>query len=102
MLGLASIPSIIMFIGLLFMPESPRWLIFHKKPEKAWKVLQKIHPPNGARKEFDSIMEDFKEHSKTKMGKEWVKGENLLDSIVKGSERTLLFRECKVHSLYCE
>lgn len=39
MLGLAGIPSIIMFIGLIFMPKSPRWLVFHGKTKQAHKNL---------------------------------------------------------------
>lgn len=41
MLGLAAIPSVIQFIGFLFMPESPRWLITHGKFEQAMEVLRR-------------------------------------------------------------
>ena len=42
MLGLAGIPSFLQFVGFLFMPESPRWLVSKGKVEKAREVLRKI------------------------------------------------------------
>ena len=42
MLGLAGIPSFLQFVGFLFMPESPRWLVSKGKIEKARQVLTKI------------------------------------------------------------
>lgn len=42
MLGLAGVPSLIQFIGFMFMPESPRWLIIHGQYEKAREVLRSI------------------------------------------------------------
>jgi hypothetical protein len=42
MLGLAGIPSFIQFLGFVFMPESPRWLIINKYEEKARRVLQSM------------------------------------------------------------
>ncbi len=68
MLGFAGIPSVLMFAGLLFMPESPRWLIFHGKKERAWRILRRIHSPDEAKQEFQSIVESYKEHSQSQIG----------------------------------
>ncbi|EEC48416.1 predicted protein [Phaeodactylum tricornutum CCAP 1055/1] len=40
MLGLATLPSMIMFLGFLALPESPRWLAMNHRQEDATKVLQ--------------------------------------------------------------
>lgn len=42
MLGLAAIPSALQFVGFIFMPESPRWLVSKGKLDQAKKVLQQI------------------------------------------------------------
>lgn len=42
MFGFGIIPSVLFFLGVLWLPESPRWLIKAGKPEQAKKVLNKI------------------------------------------------------------
>lgn len=42
MLGLGGVPSVIQFFGLLFLPESPRWLVTQGRPEAARAVLLKL------------------------------------------------------------
>ena len=68
MFGYAGVPSVIMFFGMLFMPESPRWLVFHNKQEKARTVLMRTRTPEEAKQELDSIIADYEEHQKQAMG----------------------------------
>ena len=42
MMSVIAIPALVMFIGALFLPESPRWLVLVGKPEESEKVLRKI------------------------------------------------------------
>jgi MFS transporter, SP family, xylose:H+ symportor len=42
MFGFGVIPSVLFFLGVLWLPESPRWLIKAGKEEQAKKVLDKI------------------------------------------------------------
>jgi MFS transporter, SP family, arabinose:H+ symporter len=48
MLGVAAIPSLAFFFGLLFIPESPRWLIGDGQREKGRQVLTRIYGPEEA------------------------------------------------------
>lgn len=45
MLGLAVVPSFILMIGVIFMPESPRWLL-EKRGEKAARDVMKLTYPD--------------------------------------------------------
>jgi len=42
MFGLGAVPSVLFFLGVLWLPESPRWLLKAGKPEQAKKILGKI------------------------------------------------------------
>ncbi len=42
MMSVIAVPALIMFIGALTLPESPRWLVLVGKPEKSEKVLRRI------------------------------------------------------------
>ena len=42
MLGIVAIPAVIMFIGILFLPESPRWLYLNGKKTDSERVLIRL------------------------------------------------------------
>lgn len=48
MFGLGVVPSVFFLLGVLWLPESPRWLMQVKQNEKARRVLSKIGNPNFA------------------------------------------------------
>jgi sugar porter (SP) family MFS transporter len=48
MLGVAAIPALAFFVGLLFIPESPRWLISTEQREKGRRILARIYGPEEA------------------------------------------------------
>lgn len=55
MLAIAAIPAVVLFFGMLRVPESPRWLISKGKNEDALGVLKKIRTENTAQTEFAEI-----------------------------------------------
>lgn len=46
MFGLTAIPSLLFFVGMFFVPESPRWLAKKGKPQAAAAILGKIGGSN--------------------------------------------------------
>ena len=61
MLGVIAIPGVLFLIGLIRLPESPRWLMMVNRHAEAEKVLQRIIGlPDLIRKEMEDIREQLK------------------------------------------
>ncbi|WAJ72092.1 sugar porter family MFS transporter [Catenovulum adriaticum] len=65
MLGLETIPAVIWFVLLFFIPESPRWLMLNHSKEKAHSVIKKLVPANEVETQFNQIVHSLEntEHS---------------------------------------
>jgi SP family sugar:H+ symporter-like MFS transporter len=57
MLGLALIPSLILLVGMYFMPETPRWLVSQDRDEAARDVLRRSRDEETVEKEIQDIKE---------------------------------------------
>ena len=57
MLGVMAIPSFLLFLALLFAPESPRWLIEKHRDEPALEILTRINGTAEADRQFKAIGE---------------------------------------------
>jgi SP family galactose:H+ symporter-like MFS transporter len=61
MMVLASIPAVILGLGMLVLPDTPRWLVKHNEPEKARVVLKRIRGNVNVEKELGEIQSGLKE-----------------------------------------
>ncbi|XP_058481007.1 proton myo-inositol cotransporter-like [Solea solea] len=68
MLGLSVIPALVQFVGFLFLPESPRWLIQRGLTQKARRVLSQIRGNQNIDEEYDSIKNSIDEEEKDSGG----------------------------------
>jgi sugar porter (SP) family MFS transporter len=57
MFGLASIPAILMFVGMLFQHESPHWLIAHGREDEAREVLHRVRAEGDIEAEITEVRE---------------------------------------------
>ncbi|KEF58321.1 uncharacterized protein A1O9_06247 [Exophiala aquamarina CBS 119918] len=56
-LALACVGPIALYIGLLFVPESPRYLIWKGKKDEAWAILKRLHHDPSNPSEADASAE---------------------------------------------
>jgi len=66
-MGLAAVPAVVLFVGFLFLPESPRWLVMAGKPKRAERVLASMHDSEEAKARLQDIVDAIK-HEKEKYG----------------------------------
>ncbi|WP_411145515.1 sugar porter family MFS transporter [Streptomyces sp. x-80] len=55
MLGLAALPAVALFIGLFFLPDTPRWYISKGRPDDAARVLRRTLPAEDVAGELARI-----------------------------------------------
>lgn len=55
MLAIAAVPAIVLFFGMIKVPESPRWLVRKGRNEEALRVLLKIRTEEQAKAELKEI-----------------------------------------------
>ncbi|WP_414053005.1 sugar porter family MFS transporter [Macrococcus animalis] len=65
MLGFAAVPALILFIGALLLPESPRFLVKKGKVQEAMNILNNILTKDEAAKEIHDIEEQNKQATGT-------------------------------------
>lgn len=95
MWGFQGIWSVIQFIGLLFMPESPRWLIQKSQLKEAEKVLIKIRNTTAVDEEIYEIKRNWEE---MKRSYEMSGNENVYLRMIKTpSVRRALLIGCAMH-----
>ena len=72
MLGSGVIPAIVLFIGILFLHDTPRWLLSKNKVDEAREVFKKIYASNDVEdhiSEIQKTIKDSTDHQKVKLQK---------------------------------
>ena len=57
MLLIAVVPAIALLVGMIFMPESPRWLVANRSTDRARTVLRRIRGTSDVERELGEIEE---------------------------------------------
>ncbi|XP_026220800.1 proton myo-inositol cotransporter-like isoform X2 [Anabas testudineus] len=64
MLGLSIVPAVLQFIGFMFLPESPRWLLQKGRGPEARQVLSQIRGDRSIDEEYDTIRTSIEEEER--------------------------------------
>ncbi|HHP7242437.1 MAG TPA: sugar porter family MFS transporter [Cyclobacteriaceae bacterium] len=72
------IPAIILFVGMIFLPESPRWLMGVGKRDQGIKVLRKVESPDMVEASIKRIDDEIKKEKEavtnwTELFKPWLR-----------------------------
>jgi len=67
MLGIEAVPAAFYFFALLFVPESPRWLVLNGREDEGLAVMTKASGPESARAEIQAVKSSV--HSEVKKNK---------------------------------
>src|SRR5947209_14563457 len=65
MLGLATVPALILLVGMLFMPETPRYLVHAGEEDSAREVLEELPGEEQPQERIEEIQEVEQEEDET-------------------------------------
>jgi MFS transporter, SP family, solute carrier family 2 (myo-inositol transporter), member 13 len=87
MVGLGAVPAIVQIGALMFVPESPRWLMKVGKDQTAQQVLQRIYPRNS--QVVDSLIVKISSELKEEVEALGIENESLLKRMRKTTQELL-------------
>jgi SP family galactose:H+ symporter-like MFS transporter len=50
-------PSVILLVALLFLPESPRWLVIREREDEAFRILERVESTEDARRHLEELQD---------------------------------------------
>ncbi len=98
MFGLGFIPSVLFFLGALWLPESPRWLAKAGKQLKATAVLNKLGSAAYAATSLQDIMGSLKGTTKTNYADVFKKG--VLPAVLVGIGLAVFQQFCGINTVF--
>ena len=98
MFGLGAIPSLLFFIGVLWLPESPRWLSQMNKLEKAKIILEKIGGTDFSNTTITEIQKSFQTVNKAKFTSVFEK--KILPAVLMGIGLAVFQQLCGINVVF--
>ena len=98
MFGFGLVPSALFFIGALYLPESPRWLVKAGKAEKASDVLNKIGDQGFAEQSLRDIEKSMKGVVKANFSDVFKKG--VLPAVLLGIGLAVFQQFCGINTVF--
>jgi sugar porter (SP) family MFS transporter len=98
MFGLGFMPSALFFIGALWLPESPRWLVKAKKKELATLVMNKIGDINFVNKSIQDIQVLVRGIGKIRYADVFKKG--VLPAVMVGVGLAIFQQLCGINTVF--
>jgi len=98
MFGLGAIPSLLFFVGVIWLPESPRWLANRNKLEKAKIILEKIGGKDFSNTSITEIQKSFQTVNKVKFNSVFEK--NILPAVLVGIGLAVFQQFCGINVVF--
>jgi SP family xylose:H+ symportor-like MFS transporter len=98
MFGLGTVPAVIFVLGVLGLPESPRWLVKHGRYEAARAVLQKIGNLQFANETLSAIEGSFKKSANAPKISVWDK--SVRGAVVIGITLAIFQQFCGINVVF--
>lgn len=98
MFGLGAVPAGLFFLGALFLPESPRWLMKSGKDDTAKTILEKIGGKSFVAESFPKIAESLK--GNTKMSYKAAFSKTVLPAVLVGIGLAVFQQLCGINVVF--